>query len=168
MFAAKKVAAALAALFISTSAALSWDATIEGPDVFGATKALGGIDNGRDSLVIQCSSDDTLHLALLLPVKEFEETPTTPATFHIQIDDGQPVALEASLRGWNKNYRGVVLSEKTAELISLVRSFGTAKRVVNVGYEVNGYRDSASFSARGSTQAIKRISDACKLNATTN
>ena len=113
-----KFAAAVAfAVSLAPSIALAWDVSVEGPDVFGATKALAATTNGREFLVIQCDSDNELYLALTTPKKEFEEVPTVPATFLIQIDSDAPQKLDASTRAWNNNSMGIVVSDRTPELI---------------------------------------------------
>lgn len=159
-----KSAALAAVIFaVTVSPALSWDATVEGPDVFGQMKALGGTTNGRDTLVIQCDSAEDLFLAFLVPIPEFEETPVVPATFLIQIDDAQPRELVATLRGWNKSNAGIVVEGRRAENVEAIELFGTAKRRINIGFVINGKKGSATFDARGSTKAVRRLVEACKL-----
>jgi len=147
---------------------MSWDVAIEGPDVFGRHKALGGTQNSRNTLVIQCDNEEQLHLAYLIPIKEFEEVPDLPATFLIQIDSNEPVRLDATLRGWNDRNAGIVVSGRTRELAETILLFGTAKGRVNIGYDVRGSRDSATFGARGSTAAIRKIDATCKLSDITD
>lgn len=159
-----KFAAAVAfAVSLAPSIARGWDVSVEGPDVFGATKALAATTNGREFLVIQCDSDNELYLALTTPKKEFEEVPTVPATFLIQIDSDAPQKLDASTRAWNNNSMGIVVSDRTPELIGVIKKIGGAKQRVNVGYELAGGRDSATFGARGSTKAIEKVVKSCGL-----
>lgn len=155
-----------AALFLATTVpALSWGVWTEGPDVFGSHKALASTSNGRNTLVVQCDTEEFLHMAYLIPVKEFEDIPDRPATFLIQVDDGEPKRFAAAARGWNNNNAGVVVSGRTKELADIVLLLGSAKSKINIGYEIAGVRDSASFSARGSTAAIRTIDATCKLSA---
>lgn len=151
------------ALLLSASPAFAWGVNVEGPDVFGDTKAIATVDSGRNSLVVQCDSNDMLYLAFIIPKKKFEDIPSRPAKFLVQIDAGQPSTLDADFRSWNDDYAGFVMSGRSAELISTVLSFGTAKTKINVGYDIAGNRDSASFGARRSTKTIEKLAKACAL-----
>jgi hypothetical protein len=151
-------------LLAISSQARAWDVRVEGPDVFGLTKVLGGTTNGRETLVVQCNSEDELFLALIFPKKEFEEIPTLPAKFFLQTDSEKPQVLDAVLRTWNDKNAGIVMSGRSEDIISAIKGMGTAKSRVNVGYELSGMRESASFGARGSTKTIDRIVKDCKLS----
>lgn len=160
----KVVMGAIAALMALTLQAAAWDVRVEGPDVFGITKALAGTKNGRETLVIQCDSQDELYLALISPKKEFDEIPTLPAKFLIQIDSGTALTLDAVMRTWNDKNAGIVMSGRSEDIISAIKSMGTAKSRVNVGYEVAGMRESATFGARGSTKTVERVVKVCGLD----
>jgi hypothetical protein len=137
---------------------------VEGPDVFGATKAWAIEDGSQDSLVVQCDSEDDLYIAYITPKKPFEEIPTVPATLYIQASGEAPLQLDAVLRSWNDNYAGVVASGRDPQLIAVLREIEVAKSKINVGYDISGNRDSSSFGSRGSTQAMKSLFDACQLS----
>ncbi|MUT27297.1 MULTISPECIES: hypothetical protein [Mesorhizobium] len=49
--------------------------------------------------------------------------------------------------------------------MAAIQEIKTSKGKVNVGYDIAGNRDSASFSSRGSTSAMQRVIDGCKLSA---
>lgn len=153
-----------AALLLSATSAMAWETTVEGPDVFGVTKALGGTSNGREFMVVQCNSDGDLYLALISPKKEFEDVPEIPATFLIQIDSETPHKLDATLRAWNDKNAGIVASGRSDDVVSALKAIGTAKRNVNVGFEVAGMRESATFGARGSTKAVETIIKSCTID----
>lgn len=161
----RSVTLAAAALLTTAAPAFSWDVTVEGPDVFGTHKALGGTRSAGKTLVIQCDNEEQLHLAYLIPIKEFDEVEPRQATFLVQVDTDEPKHLDAVLRGWNDNNAAVVVSGRTAELIEVILMMGTAKKQVNVGVDIEGARASASFSARGSTATIRKIDATCGLSA---
>jgi hypothetical protein len=75
--------------------------------------------------------------------------------------------LDATYRNWNDNYAGIVANGKTDEIIKLVNSIGSAKGKIEVGYDVVGIRESASFSSLRSTQTIKTVFEKCKLQLPT-
>lgn len=152
---------------ISSTSAFAWDATVDGPDVFGKTKvvALDGALN--NSLVVQCDSETDLFIAFIFKKKEFQEITEIAAKLFIKTTEASPTILEATYRNWNDNYAGVVASGKTDDIIRLVNSIGLAKGKIEVGYDVAGIRESASFSSRRSTQTIKTVVEKCKLQLPT-
>ncbi len=151
------------ALLVFSSTSFAWDATVTGPDVFGKTKVVAFDGGLSDSLIVQCDSETELSVAYIFKKKEFQEITEVPAKLFVKTTDTSPTVLEATFRNWNDNYGGVVASGKTDDIIKLVNSIGLAKGKIEVGYEVAGVRDSASFSSNKSTQAIKTVFDKCKL-----
>ncbi|MER9791516.1 hypothetical protein [Mesorhizobium sp. M0213] len=159
------------AFFLSAAAVVSsiqpvfaWQASTEGPDVFGVTKVIATEGGPHDSLVVQCDSKETLFVAYVLRKKEFEDVPEAPATLYIQGSGGTPLKLEATMRTWNDNYAGVVAVGRSPELMAAIQEIKNSKAKVNVGYEIGGNQDSASFSSRGSTTAMQRVIDGCRLS----
>jgi hypothetical protein len=160
----KRFCTSLVALAFWPAVAFAWNATVEGPDVFGVTKVIASEGNQRELLVVQCDSKDALHIAYIFAKKEFEDLPTAPATLLVQANGDEPHKLDATLRVWNDNYGGVVASGRDADLLAVLKKIGAAKGKVNVGYEAKGHQWSASFSSRGSTKAIERVIEGCKLS----
>lgn len=150
-------------LMITAGPALAWDASVEGPDVFGVTKVFASDAAGRESLVVQCDSKDVLFVAFIMRKKEFEETPVAAAKLLIQVDGASPVTLEALRRDWNDNYFGVVAEGRTAELVSMVKAIQGGKGKINAGVDVEGVQYSATFSTRGSTSAMTKVINGCGL-----
>jgi hypothetical protein len=150
-------------LFMCSSSCLAWEATVDGPDVFGKTKVVAFDGAFRDSLMVQCDSETELSIAYIFKKKEFQEITEVPAKLFVKTTEASPTVLEATFRNWNDNYGGVVASGKTDDIIKLVNSIGLAKGKIAVGYEVGGVRDSASFSSNRSTQTIKTVFEKCKL-----
>jgi hypothetical protein len=119
----------------------------------------GGV---RDSLVVQCDSKETLFVAYVLRKKEFEEVTEAPAMLYIQGSSASSLKLEATIRTWNDNYAEVVAVGRIPELMAVIAEIKDSKGKVNVGYDISGNQDSASFSSRGSTKAMQRVIDGCK------
>lgn len=151
------------AFMLTGTSAYAWTANVDGPDVFGVTKVFAIEGGERESLVVQCDSDENLFIAYIFRKKEFETVNETPATLLIQINGEQPASLSATMRAWNDNYGGVVASGRTAENIAVVTAIGKASGKINIGFEFLGNRESASVGSRGSTAAMKKVMDLCKL-----
>lgn len=159
-----KAMIAVATALFSISDAYAWETFVEGPDVFGATKAMATEGSQRDGIVIQCDSKGSLALAYIVRKKEFDEVSSTTATLYIQSDKGAtPAKLEATLREWNDNYAGVVVSGVSPELMNVIRSIGQAKGKIGIGFEARGNQWSAEFSSRGSTNSVSKLLKACDL-----
>ena len=148
---------------LGVDAAWAWSATVDGPDVFGVTKVIATEGSGREGIVVQCDSKDQLHIATIFRKKEFEDIPEFPATLLIKVGEAEPFKLGATLRTWNDNYGGIVVSGRTPELVAVVKAISTAKSKINVGYEIGGEQFSATFGARGSTSAMQKAINGCKL-----
>lgn len=144
----------------------AWDARVDGPDVFGATKVFSLEANGKASLAVQCDSEGEIFLAYISPKKPFEEVPTVPGTLLVQIDGADPVKLAAELRSWNDNYIGVVASGRDVVTVQMIEALGAAKKKINIGYDVQGMRDTDAFGTRGSSASMKKVVDHCKLSQT--
>lgn len=153
----------VAVVFAMHGSAFAWDATIEGPDVFGVTKVIAIEGSLRESLVIQCDSKDSLFFAYVFPKKEFEEIAEFPVTLLVQTGPEQPTRLEATFRAWNDKFGGVVASGRDATVLKLLKDISQAKGKVNVGFEAKGHQWSGTFGSRGSSKAIQRVTDGCKI-----
>ncbi|MGX5805102.1 hypothetical protein ACWGS9_28180 [Bradyrhizobium sp. Arg314] len=149
---------------ISVEPSLAWQANTEGPDVFGVTKVLAAEGNDRESLVVQCDSKDVLFVAYIMRKKEFDAVTEGPATLYLQGNSSAPLKLDASIRAWNDNYAGIVAVGRVPEVMAAIQEIKNTKGKVNVGYDIAGNRDSASFSSRGSKAAMQRVIDNCKLS----
>ena len=151
------------ALLMSSTLSYAWDATVDGPDVFGKIKVVALDATFNSSLVVQCDSETELFVAFIFKKKEFQEITEVPAKLYIKTAEASPTVLEATFRNWNDNYAGVVATGRNDEVIKLVNAIGLAKGKIEVGYDVAGLRESASFGSRKSTQTIKTVFDKCKL-----
>ncbi len=149
---------------MAAPAAAAWYANVDGPDVFGQTKVLAGEGSQRESIIVQCNSKDELMLAFIERKKEFADVAPAAATLLVQVDSGEPYRLDADYRSWNDNYAGIVASDRAA-ILPVINAIKGAKSKVNVGAELFGNQISASFGARGSTSAIQKVIDGCKLTA---
>lgn len=151
------------ALFLTTSA-YAWQADIQGPDVFGTTKALVTEGLQRDGMVIQCDSKGSMAFAYIFRKKEFEDVTEAPAILFVQTSqDNPPAKMDATLRAWNDNYGGVVVNGMSPELMGVIKAIGSAKGKIGVGFESSGNQWSAEFSSRGSTNSISKLMKACDL-----
>ena len=150
-------AGAIVLLSLQTATAIAWDAQVTGPDVFGATKVFASTGGIRENLIVQCDSDKLLFIALLFPKKEFEAVNETPATLFVQIDSDSPQKLTATLRSWNDNFAGIVVTDREV-VARLVFGIEGSKQIVKVGYDIFGVRDSMEFSSRGSKNGLPAVS----------
>lgn len=148
---------------LSTSPAFAWDAIVSGPDVFGNTTVLANEFGLQSQLVVQCSSEGFIAIGLLFPKKQFEEVPVAQADFYIGISDSQPHKLTATIREWNDNFAGVIVSDKDIDLKGLVGELRDAKGQIKVGADVGGNKMAENFSSRGSTASMNKIINGCKL-----
>lgn len=159
-----RILIAAAAGLLSCGTASAWEAFVEGPDVFGTTKALVSEGTRRDGMAIQCDSKGMMAFAYIFRKKEFEDVAETPASLFVQTDKKAPPArLDATMRAWNDNFGGVVVTGVSPELMDVIRSIGAASGRIGVGFEARGNRWSAEFSSRGSTSAIAKLLKACNL-----
>lgn len=159
----KRLLTIATALMFSTSA-FAWYATVQGPDVFGETTVIAGEEGTQTSLIVQCTSDGELYLAMISPKKEFEDVPTVPATMYFATGSNTPVKIEATVREWNDKYLGIVSNVEKSELMPLITGIRDAKGPIKVGAEIRGNRMSDSYPSRGSTAAISKVIAGCKLN----
>ena len=164
------IAASLAvtAAFIAPAWAARWDAWVDGPNIFGTTSVLASVDGSENSLVIQCNGEDELNLAVITPMSPSDmevisNAHPIPAKLLIRIDNGDVKTFDAVMRGWNKSHAGVVVEGRSADVIDAVRAIGGAKRVIDIGTVVLGTRATGTFPAIGSTAAIKKVMEHCKL-----
>ena len=155
------MAAAVAALAVSP--AYAWNATVEGPDVFGVTRVLAGEPGLQTNIVIQCQSSGELFFAQIYPKKAFEDVSEMPAVLHIAVSDAPALKIAAKHRTWNDNFAGVVSSVEAAELAPVLKAIRDAKGKILVGAELGGNRISDSFSSSGSTAAMAKVIKECKL-----
>lgn len=160
----------IAIVFVSILIVLSkltlsfaWDATVTGPNVFGKTKVVAVEGSARESIIVQCETDGVMLLAYIFKKKEFQEINEFPAKLYVQVDKGSPVILEATFRTWNDNYAGVVASDE-ASILPVLDKIEAGKSKINIGIEILGKQDSASFSVRGSTRTIKKVKAGCDVN----
>ena len=152
-------------LWLCPSVSFAWDASVEGPDVFDKTKVIASEMNFNEGLIVQCDSSDDLLITYAFRKKEFEEVSSAPATLLIKFGDGSPVKLDASLRAWNDNFAGVVVSGRTPENIAVLKAIKDSKGKIQIGAEVNGTQFSAAIGSRGSTKAMETALSKCKLTA---
>ena len=159
----QKLVLSLTFLTSFTQASYAWEATINGPDVFGKTKVVATEGRGRTSLIIQCDSDSELYLAYIFEKKKFDDINDTPAKLYVKTSPSGPTVLDAQMRDWNDNYAGIVVTGRTKELIEVIALIGNAKAKIEVGYEVLGFQESDSFSSNRSQKTVKTVFDKCKI-----
>jgi hypothetical protein len=159
----KCFATAAIILALSSASAFSWETTVDGPDVFGKVKVVAAEDLASMSMVVQCDSETELFVAFIFRKKEFQEINEIPAKLYVKTTDASPSIYDAVFRNWNDNYAGVVAAGRSNELVQLIETIGNAKAKIEVGYEVGGNRESASFSSHRSKQAMKTVFGKCKL-----
>ena len=144
------------------AAKAQWAASTKGPDIFGNTTGLASAAGSQGRLTVQCDNKD-LTVAYITRKKEFEEVKATPANLLVKIDAGEVSSLDASYTNWNDNYAAVAVQDRSATLIAIVKKIGESKATINVGFVINGNQFSDYFPASGSTSAIGKIVQACKL-----
>lgn len=156
---------AIAALLLSLSGhpAFAWETYVDGPDVFGETKVHAVASGAQASLVVHCSTEGSLMLALTFAKKEFDEVPELEGTLFISVSDAPPTQLPATLREWNNTRGGFVASEREA-LITVVTAIRDARGSIKVGADIAGNRRAETFGSRGSTAAMKKVFQNCKLD----
>ncbi len=148
-----------------TDPVFAWEATVEGPDVFGKTKVVALEGGLRNSLIVQCDSAGEVILAYIEKKKEFDEVAEIPVKLFLKTSNEGPQVLEAKLRNWNDNYSGVVVDKSNTGIVAAIQSIGEAKKKIEIGVEVLGQQFSASFSSQGSRKAIEKVMKECKLSA---
>ena len=149
--------------FLINGSALAWDAVVDGPDVFGKTKVVASEGAYNNGLVIQCNSDSELFFAFIQKKKEFDKTPEAPAKLLVKASEASPVSFDATVRDWNDNYIGVVVAGRADDLVKVLDLIGSAKGKIEVGYDVGGVQESASFGSHNSTRTIQTVFDKFKL-----
>lgn len=152
------------AFVLFNSTANAWEATIEGPDVFGNVKVFSSeYRTPSESLVVECDSNGKLLLAYIFRKKEFQEVSILPATLLVMAENNNILKLKAELRSWNDNYAGIVASEDKDQTLSAIRAIRDARGKIEVGAEIAGNQISASFGSRGSSKSMKKVLESCKL-----
>jgi hypothetical protein len=158
-----RVVGAYICITSAETAHANWVTNKTGPDVFDTTTVVSIAVGGSKNFVVQCDDKDQLTIALIFPKKKFEEVYETPAELLIQSDHGATSHLLAELRSWNDDYAGVVAEGRTPEVIKILRDIRLEHEKLNAGIVVGGLRDSASFEADGSTNAMDIVFKDCKL-----
>jgi hypothetical protein len=144
--------------------ALAWSATVEGPDIFGVTKVLAGAEAGRENLVISCDSKDDLFIALIFPKKEFDKLTAAPAKLLLRgSTDASAITLEAQFGDWNDRFGGVVAGGRVPEIRAAIEAIAAAKSKIQIGALVNGNQISTETSSRGSTAAMAKVIEHCRI-----
>jgi hypothetical protein len=148
-----------------------WTAKVTGPDVFGSTTVVAVVSSvTHNGLVIQCDDKDSLEMANIFPatISEMDNMSKIdaglPAKLFVKVDQGPVKIFDARLRTWNNTYLAFAASERTSDMVALVRSIGAAKSGISIGTEINGHRQSESFGSIGSTNAINTLIKGCKLD----
>lgn len=154
---------AIATLSLASTASYSWEVSVDGPDVFDKIKVVATEGNLRESLVVQCDSESEFMIAYIFRKKEFEDTPDAPAKLHLKWSDASPVVLDATLRDWNDNYGGIVVSGREPPIMTVIAGIRDAKSKIQVGIEILGNKESATFSSKGSKKAMTAVLEKCKL-----
>ena len=147
--------------FLPTAQA-EWTGYTKGPDIFGNTTGIASASGANGRLIVQCDKDE-LMIAYIMRKKEFEEVHTIPASLLVKIDAGDVSNLDGSYRNWNDNYSAIAVDDRSAGLIAIVKKIGQSKETIQIGGVINGHQLSDSFPASGSTAAISKIVQACKL-----
>ncbi|GAB5506096.1 MAG: hypothetical protein Rhirs2KO_12590 [Rhizobiaceae bacterium] len=114
--------------------------------------------------MVQCDSKEKLAVALIYRKKEFEPVAESTATLVIKASQGEPLRLFAVHRAWNERYGGFVVSGREPDVRAAIETIASAKKNVLVGIVLNGNQLSAEFSARGSTSAMGKIIEHCRID----
>lgn len=158
------------AICAPTIAQAQWFAKSTGPDVFGniSVKAMT-IDPNMDGLLVSCNQKNALKLVYLLQATQAEvnelssaDAPS-PSTLLIKVDSNPVLKLQAEMRPWNTKYIGIVASGRIPNILSVVNEIGGAQQKISVGVEVGGTQQSDTFGVFGSTHAMAKVKDDCKL-----
>ncbi len=158
----KLLVAALGLALMSTPA-FAWDAFVDGPDVFGKTRVIAGEESVQSMLVVQCESDGDTMIALTFGKKAFDDVTEQAADLYFAASDDAPRKLAAKLRSWNDNRGGVVAVLDGDDLKAVITAISEAKGKIKVGADISGNKIADNFSSRGSTSAMKKVIDGCKL-----
>lgn len=153
---------------IITPAWAKWLTSVDGPDVFGLVTVHAGVIGPQDrTLIIRCDGTDNLELAITFPARPSELDRLSghpiPAKLLVRIDNGDVMTFNAQAREWNPQRVGVVAEGRTADLIAAVRALGGAQKSIGAGIDYGTAKESANFSAEGSTAAINTVTEKCKL-----
>lgn len=159
----KKIRLTIIATTITTQA-FAWDSNVDGPDVFGAKKVLAAEEGYQSTLVIQCATDESTLLAVIMPKKEFEDVPSMPAELFFKTSTSAVIKIPATTRSWNDKRMGVVASSDKDDLWPIIAGIRDTKDKIQVGFDIRGNKFSDSFSARGSTKAMNAILENCKVS----
>lgn len=155
---------AVLGLGLMSTPAFAWDAYVDGPDVFGKTRVIAGEESVQSMLVIQCETDGDTMLALTFEKKAFDDVDEQVADLYFATSDGAPRKLAAKLRTWNDNRGGVVAVLEDDDLKAVITAISQAKGKIKVGADVGGNQIADNFSSRGSSAAMKKVINGCKLN----
>lgn len=159
-----------AAALMPSLAHAQWFAKSTGPDVFGniSVKAIAVAPN-MDGLAVTCNQKNSLKIVYLLQAttSEIDELSSAdspvPSTLLIKVDSNPVVKFHASMQPWNTKYIGIVASGRDPNLVSVVNEIGAARQKISVGAEVAGAQQSDTFGVSGSTHAMTKVTDDCKL-----
>ncbi|MDD2861705.1 MAG: hypothetical protein PHI71_11650 [Acidiphilium sp.] len=165
------VGATLALICSATIPAYAgWNAQVTGPDVFGRTKVFASsFGDANDGIVIQCNSKNRLLLGYLVAATESEinmvskSSSSIPATLYFKIDDNPVLKFDATFGGWNNHFLAFQINKRSPEVVKLFDEIGSAQSQISVGAELNGDRQSSSISVEGSTEAMHKVTEYCKL-----
>lgn len=160
---------AMAGAIIAPAWAAGWISSVEGPDIFGVVTVVTVVTEPLHdrALSVKCNTEGILKLAMISPAGPQEistlGTDSTPAKLLIKVDDGDVKTFDAKFRAWNEKNVAVVVEGRTPDLIAAIRVIGGAKKSIDAGTELGNYRESAKFNPAGSTDAMKAVTDKCKL-----
>lgn len=159
MFGKFLIAAALTTL-ATTSVASDWIARVEGPDIFGKTTVLALASSGRQNLVVQCDTETAPVVALTDRTATPIETTVPSVVFLLKAGGSDLIKAQATYAKWNEDYDGATVNEPAATTAMIV-AISNATGEIQVGLDIFGNKVSASFTSRGSTNAMKQVTEHC-------
>ena len=154
----------LLSFLVTAQPALSWDLSVDGPDVFDVTSATlsAEVRNTTDLLRFECSTEKTPIVAWLISAEDVKNPNKLDGKIIIQVKGEGRVSIPAVTSAWNKNYFALLGrdSELISEALSLVKG---AVIDIQVGYVIPkvGLKQSGSITAIGSTRATDGFLRTC-------
>jgi hypothetical protein len=173
LLALRNLRLSFALLVAAATSAAEWSYSQKGPDWLGKIEnyAVGSDSGGLGGLlVIRCVGNDTLELALLEPstgsqIGAAAKLVGVTTRMFVRVDNSPVKSFDnATVEVWNRNAIGVVIEGRTPELLQLVRSIGTAKSKIAVGFNLGYNLVIRTFGTVGSTAAVNSVIKACQFD----
>lgn len=152
-------------IFPSIGLSQSWQANVDGPDVFGKTSVMALAASGRTNLILQCDSGGLALFAMTEKSSDLPDDPVSGILLLIKTENSDLIKADAIYQKWNSDYVGTVVTDP--EVVSAIsESLKLAAGSIQVGIDAFGNQVSASFSSSGSTAAMTKVQEHCKFGIT--